>query len=97
MGFMIVRLRTKDFFDWRKAFNNGQPDRAAAGLTNERFYRSDQDGNDIVIVMDVEDLQKAKDFSRSAVRKAAMRKAEVIGEPIDHFVGFDCSGDKERA
>ena len=89
MGLMIVRLRVRDYFDWQKSFDECRGSHQAAGLTNERVYRSTRDGNDIVLVMDAADLEMAKRFAASAERRTRIARGDVIGAPRDHFLGFD--------
>jgi hypothetical protein len=86
MGTMIVRLKVKDYGSWRQAFDAGRSRRETAGLTNERVYRSAEDGNDLVLLMDAADLDKAREFAASADRKAAMQRAGVVDTPVDYFV-----------
>ena len=86
MGVMIARLRARDYFDWRKSFDEGRAARMAAGLSNERIYRSVTDGNDLVLVMDAADLAKAREFAASDARRAGIAKGDVIGAPVDCFI-----------
>lgn len=86
MGTMIARLKVKDYDSWRPAFDSAQSGRAASGLSDERVYRSAEDGNEIVLVMSVSDMKKAKEFAASSTRKEAMERAGVVGTPTDYFI-----------
>jgi hypothetical protein len=86
MGTMIVHLKVKDYGAWRQAFDASTSRRRADGFSNEHIFRSAEDGNDLMLLMDASDLAKAKEFAVSAGRKAAMEKNGVIGTPTDYFI-----------
>ena len=86
MGTMIVRLKVKDYGAWRQAFDASKPRRETDGFSNERIFRSTEDGNELMLLMDASDLKKAKEFAASADRKAAMERNGVVGTPTDYFI-----------
>jgi hypothetical protein len=57
-----------------------------AGITNGRVYRNAEDPNDIVIVANVSDPAKARDWMAGDDLKAAMQKAGVLGAPTIHLI-----------
>ena len=81
MGAVITRSKVKDFAAWRTIFDSRESQRAAAGLTNARIFRSADDPNEVVVVMDSKDTKMAKDFAGSADLKEAMMKAGVVDIP----------------
>lgn len=83
---MIVRLRTKDYYDWRRIFDQTQTMRASAGLSNERIFRGIHDGNELVLVMDAADMAKARQYAVSQARKQVLAQSDVIGTPVVCFV-----------
>ena len=86
MSAMIVRLKVKDYGAWRVAFDASKSRRETDGFSNERIFRSTEDGNELMLLMDASDLKKAKEFAVSDGRKAAMERNGVIGTPTDYFV-----------
>jgi hypothetical protein len=86
MGLMIVRHRIKDYRSWKKAFDGHAGAQKAAGLTKPRVFRSADDPNETVILMDYKDLKKAKAFGVSADLKKAMESAGVVDQPTIYFV-----------
>jgi hypothetical protein len=40
---LTVRLKVKDFNAWRTSYNENEKDRASAGITNGRVFRSADD------------------------------------------------------
>lgn len=86
MGTMITRMRVRDYASWRQGFDAGQSKREASGLSNALVFRSAEDGNEVMLVFDVADMRKAKEFAASPYRKEAMQKAGVLDTPTDYFI-----------
>ena len=86
MGMVIIRSKVKNYTTWRSIFDTRESQRAAAGLTNTRVFRSTDDMNEIVVVFDSKDMKMAKDFAASADLKEAMMKSGVIDTPTAYFL-----------
>lgn len=86
MGTFIARIKVKDYQPWRTAFDANNTGRRRFGLSNERIYRLAEDGNELMLVMDADDMGKAREFASSDIRKDAMAKSGVIGTATDYFV-----------
>ena len=83
---LTVHFKVKDFNAWRTSYNaNASKNRASAGITNSRVFRSADDPNDVVILQDVADVAKARTWLGSDDMKAAMQKSGVIGSPNIRF------------
>ena len=80
-GLMIVRHQVADYAKWRPVYDGNEDKRQAAGLTNGRIYQVAGNPNEIVILLDAADLEKAKAFASSEELKAGMMKAGVTGKP----------------
>ena len=63
----------------------GSKDRASAGITNGRVFRSADDANDVVILADVADVSKARTWLSSNEMKTTMEKSGVLGSPSIRF------------
>ena len=86
MGLMIVRHKVKDFGTWKKSFDGHAAAQKAAGLTKPRVFRSADDPNETIILMDYKDLKMAKTFGESADLKKTMTAAGVVDKPTIYFV-----------
>ena len=86
MGLLIVRHKVKDFATFKKAFDGHDSARKAAGLTNPRVFRSADDRNEIVILLDMKDTAAAKTFTAGADLKSAMMAAGVTDQPNIYFL-----------
>ena len=72
---LTVHLKVKDFNAWRTCYNENEKNRASAGITNGRVFRSADDANDVVILQDVADVTKARTWLGSDEMKAATQQS----------------------
>ncbi len=86
MGLLIVRHKVKDFATWKKAFDGHAAAQKAAGLTNPRVFRSSDDRNEIVALLDMKEAAAAKKFATGADLKSTMASAGVIDQPTIYFL-----------
>ena len=70
---------------WRTGYDGHEKSRISAGITNGRVYRRVEDPNDVVILQDVADVNKARTWMASDEMKAAMEKGGVVGSPNIRF------------
>ena len=82
---LTVHFKVKDFNAWRTSYNGHEKNRASAGITNGRVFRSADDQNDVVILQDVADVAKARTWLGSDDLKAEMQKSGVVGSPNVRF------------
>jgi hypothetical protein len=82
---LTVHFKVKDFNAWRTSYNGHEKNRASAGITNGRVFRSPDDQNDVVILQDVADVAKARTWLGSDDLKAEMQKSGVVGSPNVRF------------
>ncbi len=82
---LTVHFKVKDFNTWRTSYNGHEKDRASAGITNGRVFRSADDANDVVILQDVADVAKARIWLTSNEMKSVMEKSGVLGSPSIRF------------
>ena len=62
------------------------PARQAAGAKELHLLRNIDDPNEAVILFEVEDLQKAREFSASDDLRERMQEARVIDKPDIYFL-----------
>lgn len=86
MGMMIVPHKVRDYGQWRPFFDRAEMQKAA-GLTNPRVYHSaDSNKSEIVVVFDIGDTKKAKNFAASTDLKEAMKQAAVLDTPTIYLL-----------
>ena len=86
MGLMIIHHKVNDFAAWKPIYDAHEPKRIGAGLSNGRVFQSVDDGNDVVILFDMADAQRARDFAASEDLRTTMARAGVLGPPTLHFL-----------
>jgi hypothetical protein len=82
---LTVHLKVKDFNAWRTSYNAHEKERASAGITNGRVFRSPDNPDDVVILADVADVSKARTWLTSNEMKSVMEKSGVLGSPNLRF------------
>ncbi len=82
---LTVHFKVKDFNAWHTSYNGNEKNRASAGITNGRVFRSADDQNDVVILQDVADVAKARTWYGSSEMKTMMEKSGVLGSPSIRF------------
>ena len=87
MNTMIVHHHVRNYDAWRPAYDKHEPVRTSAGLTRGRVYRAADDPNDLVLLFDVADTERARAFAESDDLKTVMQDAGVEGKPEMYFIG----------
>jgi len=81
MNYAILRFKVQDFNSWKPVFDDNKLTRKAAGLKDVLMWRNIDDQNEIVLLFEVSDIAKAKEFSTSADLKEKMQASGVLGRP----------------
>ncbi len=82
---VIVRHKVADFAKWMMAYDGDDSNRLANGVHSYVISRGEKDTNLVIVAMKVDDLAKAKAFSKNATLKKAMQQGGVKGAPIIKF------------
>ena len=82
---LTIHCKVTDYAAWRKGYDGHEQARTTAGITNGRVFRNAADQNDVVILLDVADVAKARTFLGTDNLKAEMQKSGVIGTPSLRF------------
>jgi hypothetical protein len=86
--FDVVEINhtVKNYSKWRPAFNTDSTARKASGLEFMVIGRNAADSNNLLIVLNASDVQKAKAFAADPRLKDVMQKNGVISKPgINYF------------
>ena len=85
-AFLLVRHKVRDFSEWKRGYDTHLPKRAEAGLTEKHLLRGANDSNEVVLLFQVKDLNRAKAFSESADLRETMQKFGVLDKPDVYFL-----------
>jgi hypothetical protein len=82
MVYLTVRHTAADYETWRSFFDKDEARRRAAGATgaNQIFHDVD-DPNTVTVILEWDNLEKARKFMDDPALREAMQKAGVIGMP----------------
>lgn len=78
---LIVRHKVKDYTKWKTSYDAHDSLRQANGIHSFVIGRGVSDTNMLLVATRVDDVAKAKEFSKSAHLKEAMQKGGVVGTP----------------
>lgn len=87
MPYVLVRHKVSDFSQWKSAYDTHSSTRQGAGLKEEHLLRNTDDPNEVVLLFEAKDIQKAKEFAGSADLREAMQNAGVVDKPDIYFLG----------
>jgi hypothetical protein len=82
---LTIHHKVKDYAAWRTVYDRHEKSRVSAGITNGRVFRNAEDPNDLVILQDVADVEKARSWLSADDLKAALQNGGVIGAPSFRF------------
>jgi hypothetical protein len=85
-SFVLVRHNVRDFPAWKTVYDNDRPNRAEAGLTDRQLLRGASDANEVVLLFEARDLDRAKAFVGSPKLREAMEQGGVVGKPDVYFL-----------
>ena len=87
MPYVLVRHKVADFSKWKAVYDAHLPARKEAGVIKQvHLLRNADDPNEVIIMSEVESLQKARDFSASSDLRENMQKAGVVDKPDIYFL-----------
>jgi len=78
---LTIHFKVKDFNAWQSGYNGNEKNRASAGITKSRVFRSSDDPNDVLLLQDATDVAKARTWYGSSEMKTVMEKSGVVGSP----------------
>jgi hypothetical protein len=83
---MIVIHKVANFAKWMPGYEANDSLRLAFGLHSALVARGTKDSNMVMVVVTMDDVNKAKEFTASPGLKDAMKKGGVTGAPTISFV-----------
>ena len=87
MAYILIRQKVESYPKWRPAFNEQAADRQAAGQVGEpQVFRSGDDPWEVLVLMEWDELERARQFAASDGLKEAMQNAGVTDDPTFTFL-----------
>jgi hypothetical protein len=85
-GKIIVRHKVKDFDTWKPYFVGDAKRQRDATATRWHLARNQQDKNELFIIFECQDIDKAKSVFSDPALADLMKKAGVMDQPTLFFV-----------
>jgi hypothetical protein len=86
MNYMLVRANLQDYDTWKPSFDRHGTVRKSAGSKGGLVFRNADDPNECVILLEVEDMSRAREFAQSDNLREEMQQAGVVGRPDIYFL-----------
>ena len=86
MPYILIRHKVADFSKWKPAYEDHLSARQGAGLKELHLLRNVDDPHEVIIFLEAEDLQRAKDFAASADLREKMQATGVMDRPDIYFL-----------
>ena len=86
MPYLLVRHKVADYAKWKPFFDQHRATRQASGSQGGRLLRNANDPNELVILFEWDDLEKARQFSQSNDLREIMQRAGVVDQPDIYFL-----------
>ena len=81
MPSLLIRHRVANYPAWKSVFDEHEMARRANGSQGGRIYRSGDDPAEVVILLEWDDLERARLFADSDDLREAMAQAGVTDRP----------------
>jgi heme-degrading monooxygenase HmoA len=81
MPHILIHHKVRNFDTWKSAYDRHSNTRDQAGLRELHLLRNMADRNDVVILFEAKDLERARAFIRSDDLRNKMQEAGVVGAP----------------
>lgn len=78
-NYMMVKQRVADFAQFQVAFDQLLPMRQQYGLIDIGTFRASGEPNTIIVLMEVTDLARAREYWHSQILAEGRKKAGVVG------------------
>ncbi len=83
MVYINLRVNVADYDKWRAGFDANESSRKAAGSTGlNQFYRDVDNPNNVTLVLEWDESDKAQAFLNDPRTKASMDEAGVTSRPM---------------
>lgn len=86
MPYLLVRHKVADYAKWKPIFDQHAKTRNANGSRGGQLFRNANDPNELLMLFQWDDLNKARQFAESNDLRETMQRAGVIDQPDAYFL-----------
>ena len=81
MPALLMRHKVVDYATWKPSFDEHGTTRRANGARGDRLFRNAADPNEVLVLVEWDDLDRARLFAESDDLQEAMARAGVADQP----------------
>jgi quinol monooxygenase YgiN len=86
MAFQLVRHKVKDFAKWKPFYDQHGAARKAAGCKGARLFRTADNPNELVVLLEWDSVETAQKFAQSQDLRKILEQSGVEGQPEMTFL-----------
>jgi hypothetical protein len=86
MPYLLVRQKVTDYEQWKSAFDAHGVTRQANGSRGGQLFRNASDPNEVIMLLEWDVLENARQFAQSEEWRELMRRAGVVDHPTIYFL-----------
>jgi heme-degrading monooxygenase HmoA len=86
MSYLLVRHQVADYARWKPVFDAHGAVRKASGAKGARIFRNARDPKEILVLVEWDDLEKARQFIESGDSRQVRQRAGVADTPDVYFL-----------
>jgi heme-degrading monooxygenase HmoA len=86
MPYLLVRQHVTDYAQWKATFDAHSLTRQANGSRGGQIFRSADDPNELVVLLEWDVLENARQFAQSEAWREVMQRAGVVDQPTLCFL-----------
>ena len=86
MPYVLIRTKVQDYAQWKPVFDADGLTRQANGSRGGQLFRTASDPNELVMLFEWDDLEKARQFAQSEDLRQAMQRSGVVDQPDVYFL-----------
>ena len=86
MPYLLVRQKVSDYAQWKSVFDAHSLTRQANGSRGGQIFRSADDPNELVVLLEWDVLENARQFALSNEWREVMQRAGVVDQPTLCFL-----------
>src|SRR5689334_7913627 len=86
MPVSMIRHKVRNYAQWKPIYDQHRSVRRSSGCVSEQLYAEATDPNLLTVILEWDDLEKARKFGQSEDLKKTMQNAGVVGQPEITFL-----------
>ena len=86
MPSLLIRHHVEDYDSWKAVFDEHELTRRANGSQGGRLFRDASDPNEVLLLLEWDDLERARLFADSDDLREAMARSGVTDQPDIWFL-----------